>query len=550
MTSTPPQHPRVGEDLARVLDRVADLSFALAYTRNSASFRAAQKLRGLPLLGAMRSGRTTLRIRAAGKNGSGPGSEVWVLRICGEAGEPGTPWEYARREGFSLAPSMYGSHARFAKSTRGELSLATGENPEVVFQAFPWGGIAEIEFGGVTTTIDLYSQTTGMISWSARGGLRSPGHPPAEARSPASAAPASPRTEPVASSCTVADTQFLERVSREKPPVVAIHCPRWLGISSATRILFPVCYQIPETAEIDPQAIPDIHLDRHARVLAESGVERFVVSGGDHVHLRLIMKVKALRPDAVFDVLWHGSYVQMQDDYEWAAIRSWIDAARSGLIRGIATVKAGMEEFFRALGVPSCLLLNYVPGDPLPAPDLTETPIHAGVWISGVSFRKCPHAVLAALKIMGNTVLHGAGMDERAIELARYFGVDTAGVQSRPLPQATLLDAMRRTHLSMYVTFSECCPMLPLESLRMGVPCLIGPVSHLFEDDAYLSSRLVVPFPDRADVIARVAQRAAEERREIIARYTAYARGYNERARASVASFIEHGPTLQAPGPV
>lgn len=548
MTHTPPHHTRVGDDLGRVLDRVSDLSFELAYTRNSATYKAAKKLRGLPLMGVLRSGRGTLRVRATGRTGMGPGAEVWVLRVSGDAGEPGTPWEYVERDGFTMASSMYGSHARFAKATRGELSLSTGDNPEVLFQKFPWGGVAEIEFGGRTTTIDLCSETTGVVSWTARGGVAPPAPSQCPPPQPAPEGATGQAEVPDIAAYTDADIAFLERVSRERPQVVAIHCPRWLGISSATRILFPVCYQIPETAAIDPQGIPDSHLDRHARVLAESGVDRFVISGGDHTHHRLILKVKALRPDALFDVLWHGSYVQMQDDYEWAAIRMWIDAARAGLIRGIATVKAGMELFFRALGVPSCLLLNYVPGDPLPAPDLPDAPIHAGVWISGVSFRKCPHVVLAALKLMGNTVLHGAGMDERAIELARYFGLDTAGVQSRPLPQATLLDAMRRTHLSMYVTFSECCPMLPLESLRMGVPCLIGPVSHLFEDDAYLFSRLVVPFPDRAEVIARVALRAAQERRDIIARYALYAREYNERARASVASFIEHGPTLNDPG--
>ncbi|MCE7974084.1 MAG: glycosyltransferase family 1 protein [Leptolyngbya sp. PLA1] len=547
MTHTPPPHPRLGDDLNRVLDRVSDLSFELAYTRNSSSFRAAQSLRKLPLIGSLRSGRGTLRVRATGRRGAGPGTEVWVLRVSGAAGEPGTPWDYVQRRGFTLATSMYGSHARFAKATQGELSLTTGENPEIQFQTFPWGGVAEIEFAGRTTTVDLFSEATGVISWSARDGVRTTERPAPGRAVPAHTPPAG--SAPDSPAFTDADIAFLERVTRDKPDLVAIHCPRWLGISSATRILFPVCYQIPESAAIDPQAIPDSHLDRHARVLAECGVGRFVISGGDHVHHRLIMKVKALRPDAVFDVLWHGSYVQMQDDYEWAAIRTWIDGARSGLIRGIATVKAGMEQFFRSLGVPSCLLLNYVPGDPLPVPDLPDSPIHAGVWISGVSFRKCPHAVLAALKLMGSTVLHGAGMDERAIELARYFGLDTAGVHSRPLPQATLLEAMRRTHLSMYVTFSECCPMLPLESLRMGVPCLIGPVSQLFEDDAYLFDRLVVPFPDRAEVIARVALRAAEERRDILARYAVYARAYNERARQSVASFIDRGPTLVSPPP-
>jgi hypothetical protein len=50
---------------------------------------------------------------------------------------------------------------------------------------------------------------------------------------------------------------------------------------------------------------------------------------------------------------------------------------------------------------------------------------------------------------------------------------------------------------------------------------------------------LVVPYPDRAMVIAEYARRALEKRAEIIQSYSEYAPGYNERARASLAEFLE-----------
>jgi hypothetical protein len=146
--------------------------------------------------------------------------------------------------------------------------------------------------------------------------------------------------------------------------------------------------------------------------------------------------------------------------------------------------------------------------------------------------------------MLGGVVLHAAGLDIRAAELVSYLGLTTTSLESRPLPSAILLQAIRRTHVSLYVTFSECCPMLPLESLKMGVPCLVGPVSHLFEDHPYLFERLVVPFPDRADVIARYTRRAVDERHEIIAAWAAHAPDFNRKARESVERFIAEGPTL------
>ena len=126
----------------------------------------------------------------------------------------------------------------------------------------------------------------------------------------------------------------------------------------------------------------------------------------------------------------------------------------------------------------------------------------------------------------------------RALEYAAYLGIRMGAYSRVPLPPEQLLAAIQRTHVSMYVTFSECCPMLPLESLSVGVPCLTGPTSHLFEDDELLRERLIVPFPDRAEVIAKYAERAAADREAIVARYAQYAVAYNAKARAMADAFL------------
>jgi hypothetical protein len=115
-------------------------------------------------------------------------------------------------------------------------------------------------------------------------------------------------------------------------------------------------------------------------------------------------------------------------------------------------------------------------------------------------------------------------------------------MEERPILQERLYQEIRSTHVSLYVTFSECCPMLPLESLQQGVPCLVGPVSHLFEDDDFLRERLVVPCPDRADMIAAYAQRAVSEREEIIAAWARYAPRYNAAAQERVKRLLADGP--------
>ena len=49
---------------------------------------------------------------------------------------------------------------------------------------------------------------------------------------------------------------------------------------------------------------------------------------------------------------------------------------------------------------------------------------------------------------------------------------------------------------------------------------------------------VIVPYPDRADVIAAHITMAMSERREIIGAYRDYATGYNAAARRSVQHFL------------
>jgi hypothetical protein len=546
------------QDLARVLDRVGEQAFELAYIKNSGAYAWGQKLRRSSLIRAAKklkgSKASVVAIRATGRpgalGGSAKGSEVWLLSVHSAPSEPGIPWDFVDAECFERSPSPTGAYGMCLRSAGGGVARAeAGPGAELRFMSHPWSGVVEVDFAGRTESIDLSSEQTRTVR------VR-PGQLPllvVEGEVACVEAPLAPseRASPQQGR-TAIDERFLGRVARTKPSVVAIHCPRWLGITSATEKLFDCCYRVPQTADIEPSQLPRAEVIRQASVLVESGVKHIVISGGDQSHQLLARTLKSLAPDITIDVLWHGSYFQLSNDYEWNSLKGWIEAARSGLVRSVCTVKAGMEDFFRSLGIPSHLVLNYVPGEPMVAPELPEDPIHVGLWISSNEPRKTPLIMLSAMGMVGGCRLHTAGMAARGVELAKFLGIGLERLSERPLPQSEMLEAMRSTHVSLYTTFSECCPMLPLESLHQGVPCLTGPSSHLFDDDAWLFSRLVVPFPDRADVIAQFLRRAVDERHEIMARYKHYVQGYNQRAIESVRELVEEGPTLEraASGPV
>ncbi len=259
------------------------------------------------------------------------------------------------------------------------------------------------------------------------------------------------------------EQQFIESMREAKARVIAVSCPRWLGVTSSTRGLFEHWYPMPATREEDPYNIAAEQIEHHAAVIAATGVSHVVVSGGDIAQLRLVEAIRRLRPSARFDLFWHASYVQFSEDYTWQLFTMWVEAARQGVIHSITTDKFGQDRLFQSLGVRSSVLLNRVEGECVaPATDLPSDERHVGMWLSGFTSRKNPHATLSALKLVPELRLHATGVDERSRAVIEYLGIPCGRLQADQLPHDELFPAMRRdTHCTMYVTFAECCPMLP-----------------------------------------------------------------------------------------
>ena len=445
-------------------------------------------------------------------------------------------------------PDPNGPYGEVLVSKRGQLRFAFhGESPTLTFLRHPWSGRVEVSFAGRREVFDLYSpRTEGLEVRPAQQPMGLPERTaPSEAAPPAPAAAPAAATAalPVASSgfrerFSAEDTRWLERMQRANARVLALHVPRWLGVSSSTRILFEHLLAFPRSAAQEPYHLSAEEIRYNAQLILASGVRHVVASGGDEIHFKVLREVKRRNPNVRCDLLWHASYVQMSEDYQWALLRMWVEAARAGIVDTVGTVKQGMERFFERSGIRSRFVMNYVPEIPSGPSLPREGGPHLGMWISGNSYRKLPYAMLAAVKMIPGAVLHGSNFVKRVRDAIDLFEIPVHRTSDKALPQEEMLEAIRETHLTLYVTFSECSPMLPLESLSVGTPCLVGPTSHLFEDDEFLRSRLVVPAPDRADVIAQWIEGALAERDAIVRAYMRWAPGYNEQARKSLEEFL------------
>jgi hypothetical protein len=326
------------------------------------------------------------------------------------------------------------------------------------------------------------------------------------------------------------------RLDRSAP--TAIYAPRRPGLANATRYLFPQTVPIPAGATRDPDDIDAAKIEAYADILLASGIRHFVMSGGDNFHLALIRSVLQRDPGIRFDLVWHGDYLQMGEEGEWRLFQQWLRAHEDGLITRIGVTKPGFDGFLRRLSVDAVGLPRFVPMDPERLGPAKVTDV-AGIWLSGCpSYRELPHAMIAAAKAMGSFYLKGAGLGAEGLALVSSLDVPFLQVFGDPIPYERLLRELPSTAVSLYVTISECSPMLPIESFAQGVPCLVGPSSHLFHDHALLREMLVVEQPYNPGLIADMGVAAVGRRAELLAAYSRYNHEIAVQAREALARFL------------
>ena len=318
----------------------------------------------------------------------------------------------------------------------------------------------------------------------------------------------------------------------------AVYVPRWRGVANATRGLFRQTVAIPAAATHHPDDIDDARIAAYADILLGSRVRHFVISGGDDFHLALIQSVLQQDSGIRFDLLWHSNYLQMGEEHDWKLFEQWRRAQQAGLITRIGLVKSGFDEFLQQMGIDAVSIPNFVAIGP-ERPGLVKVVDVAGIWLSGSSsYRKLPHAMIAAVKAMRTFYLKGAGIGDEGVALVSALEVPFLQVVEDPISYDRLLREIASTAVSLYVTVSECSPMLPLESFALGVPCLIGPSSHLFRDHALLREMLVVEQPYNPGLIADMGMAAAARRDDLMAAYSRYNQEVKVQARDALARFL------------
>lgn len=315
---------------------------------------------------------------------------------------------------------------------------------------------------------------------------------------------------------------------------IAVHQPEWLGVTNSTKELFPYLLPLKELfVSSDIQNIGQLIVSRKPKAIIFSG---FAIGYFD-----LAKVIKKLEPSTSIKIYWHGNTTHMYEDYSWSRYQEIIQLCNEGIIDSLGFAKESMKTLYEKMGYSSYFIRNTVKGD-LSRNISTESiesgdEIKVGIYASGNTWNKNAYTQIAAASLLNRVVVNSVPYNSRMKHFAQQLKIKFEGSEKQ-ISREELLDKIASNDINFYVTFSECAPLLPLESLNRGVPCLTGPNHHYFTNTP-LEDFLVVMRPDDPVEIYKKAILALENRNQIIELYNEWKKQNDVVSETSVLSFLE-----------
>lgn len=207
----------------------------------------------------------------------------------------------------------------------------------------------------------------------------------------------------------------------------------------------------------------------------------------------------------------------------------------------IAFVKKSMYEFYKKKGYNVEFLMNTLTLDAAKfiseENDERTEGTRIGVYASGDRWVKNFYNQLCAASLIENAKVECTPLVTKTLQFAEIIHLDVTG-EGKPMPREKLLKKMAGNDINLYVTFTECAPLIPLESFELGVPCLTGKNHHYWEGTE-LEKYIVVDAADDVNEIYDKIMMCLENKEKILELYREWKKEYELEAQTSVRKFLE-----------
>lgn len=326
-----------------------------------------------------------------------------------------------------------------------------------------------------------------------------------------------------------------KKIREFKNDYIILHNPEWFGVTSATIELFDNCVPCGEI-------LRNKDIKKISNTIINNNVNQVIFSAMCIGWKELAMYLREQEPSIKIKVFWHGNHSQVSEPYGWNRNIELLEMQKSGLLDVFGTCKKTLIKFYETIGIKTTFITNKVD---LPKnivienkKEIKESKVKIGLYAAkSDDWRKNMFAQIAAVGLVDNAVLDIVPLSPEATRFANFLKIPVEGIE-KPIPRNELINRMSKNDINLYITFSECSPMLPLESFEAGVPCITGNNHHYWNDDE-LENYIVVDNEENILNIRDVLINTLKHKEKVMSLYKKFSAENKKQSKKDVKKFLE-----------
>ena len=315
----------------------------------------------------------------------------------------------------------------------------------------------------------------------------------------------------------------IEKMSNNE--VIAIYNSENIGITNSTKDLFKE-----ENTLGIKEVLNEKELEIISNCIASSKVKQIIFSSMTFGYIRLIKKIKYLNNNINISVFWHGSHAMLVQRDEAYFLYNIIELMNLKLIDKVAFAKESMAEFYKLKGYNAFFLPNTVNLKKVIKKENNcnnkSSNINIGIYSAGNRWEKNTFNQLSSIFLLNNAVVDVIPNNKLIKTFCKEFKIKLLENNIKYLSREKFINKLSNNDINLYVTFTECSPVLPLESFEVGTICITGNNHHYFRGYKNLE-KTIVKSEDNIQEIKEKIEYCLENKKQIIEEYINWKKEYD-----------------------
>lgn len=330
----------------------------------------------------------------------------------------------------------------------------------------------------------------------------------------------------IVSKIKVGKTRVIICLKNTNPDIIAVVSPDFRGVNSATKEMVT---DVIEISNIYRRSIAK----KLAKEIIKYNPKKILVSGYAKGHDLLIEELKKQNPNLRIFVLIHSAFIWF-DVYpaENIVFENFIKMAKSGLIEKVGFCKRDLAEYFKSKGIETYFVMNRFYPEKHNYKKIDKSNINIGIFGQNQWHRNITNQVIGALMVDNSTV--------HVNEVSKHFFIDESRIKVHGiLPKDEFLKLYSKLDINMYISMTDCFPMVLIESMQYGIPCLSSDTSDVYSYSQKLKKWLTVSTIDGPIGISKKINEVIDNYNDIQIEIKKYLPVLKEKVEDSIKEFLK-----------